>query len=203
MILPERVFGSAGAKWITSGVAIGPILADLCEVVHAFDCDWLLVSGRPCRLRAVTDMLLAKLPVIAAYAHKKSIGQAFLYPDNSLSFVDNFLRLNFGLMAEPYEVNPVLSAALDRLLILHAARLRTAGHPCLSEASQAKLFASEMAEKVCSSAMQIHGGFGYAEEYNVSRYFVDARVLSIFEGADETLCLKVIARKLVEDSGKK
>jgi citrate synthase len=63
--------------------------------------------------------LLAKLPVIAAYAHKKSIGQAFLYPDNSLSFVDNFLRLNFGNMAEPYGIDPVLSKALDRLLILH------------------------------------------------------------------------------------
>ncbi|WP_193554493.1 citrate synthase [Glaciihabitans arcticus] len=63
--------------------------------------------------------LLAKLPVIAAYAHKKSLGQAFLYPDNSLSFVDNFLKLNFGNMAEPYEVDPVLSKALDRLLILH------------------------------------------------------------------------------------
>jgi citrate synthase len=63
--------------------------------------------------------LLAKLPVIAAYAHKKSIGQAFLYPDNSLSFVDNFLRLNFGNMAEPYPIDPVLSKALDRLLILH------------------------------------------------------------------------------------
>ncbi|MGW9630496.1 citrate synthase [Agromyces sp. NPDC055520] len=63
--------------------------------------------------------LLAKLPVIAAYAHKKSIGQAFLYPDNSLSFVDNFLKLNFGNMAESFEVDPVLSTALDRLLILH------------------------------------------------------------------------------------
>ena len=63
--------------------------------------------------------MLAKLPVIAAYAHKKSIGQAFLYPDNSLSFVDNFLKLNFGMLAEPYEVNPVMSRALERLLILH------------------------------------------------------------------------------------
>ncbi len=67
-----------------------------------------------------TLRLLAKLPVIAAYAHKKSVGQAFLYPDNSLSFVDNFLKLNFGTMAEPYEVNPVVASALDRLLILHA-----------------------------------------------------------------------------------
>ncbi len=50
-------------------------------------------------------------------------------------------------------------------------------------------------------AMQLHGGMGYAEEFPVSRYFVDARVLSIFEGADETLCLKVIARRLVADAG--
>nr|WP_274638083.1 citrate synthase [Microbacterium bovistercoris] len=63
--------------------------------------------------------MLAKLPVIAAYAHKKSIGQAFLYPDNSLSFVDNFLKLNFGVLSEEYEVNPVVSRALERLLILH------------------------------------------------------------------------------------
>jgi len=66
-----------------------------------------------------TIRLLAKLPVIAAYAHKKSVGQAFLYPDNSLSFVDNFLRLNFGVMSESYEINPVMSRALERLLILH------------------------------------------------------------------------------------
>ena len=66
-----------------------------------------------------TIRLLAKLPVIAAYAHKKSIGHAFLYPDNSLSFVDNFLKLNFGNLAEVYEVNPVTSRALERLLILH------------------------------------------------------------------------------------
>jgi len=73
----------------------------------------------PEEIDITTIRLLAKLPVIAAYAHKKSLGQAFLYPDNSLSFVDNFLRLNFGNFAEPYEIDPVLSKALDRLLILH------------------------------------------------------------------------------------
>ncbi|NYD65539.1 citrate synthase [Agromyces atrinae] len=73
----------------------------------------------PDHVEMTTMRLLAKLPVIAAYAHKKSVGQAFLYPDNSLSFVDNFLRLNFGNLAEPYEIDPTLSKALDRLLILH------------------------------------------------------------------------------------
>ncbi len=75
--------------------------------------------GNPEHVELNTIRLLAKLPVIAAYAHKKSVGQAFLYPDNSLSFVDNFLKLNFGNHAEPYEINPVMSRALERLLILH------------------------------------------------------------------------------------
>jgi (2S)-methylsuccinyl-CoA dehydrogenase len=66
------------------------------------------------------------------------------------------------------------------------------------EASMVKAFACRAAEWVTREAMQIHGGMGYAEEFPVSRLFVDARVLSIFEGADETLCLKVIARRLVE-----
>ncbi|MEZ5235246.1 MAG: acyl-CoA dehydrogenase [Acidimicrobiales bacterium] len=65
------------------------------------------------------------------------------------------------------------------------------------EASMVKAYVCRAAEWVTREAMQIHGGMGYAEEYPVSRYFVDARVLSIFEGADETLCLKVIARRLL------
>ena len=68
------------------------------------------------------------------------------------------------------------------------------------EASMVKAYVCKAAEWVTREAMQIHGGYGYAEEYLVSRLFVDARVLSIFEGADETLCLKVIARRLVEQS---
>jgi (2S)-methylsuccinyl-CoA dehydrogenase len=69
------------------------------------------------------------------------------------------------------------------------------------EAAMVKAYVCKAAEWVTREAMQIHGGYGYAEEYPVSRYFVDARVLSIFEGADETLCLKVIARRLVEQAG--
>ena len=68
------------------------------------------------------------------------------------------------------------------------------------EASLVKLLACRSAETVTREAMQIHGGMGYAEETAVSRYFVDARVLSIFEGAEETLALKVIARSLLEDA---
>jgi len=67
-------------------------------------------------------------------------------------------------------------------------------------ASMVKAYVCRAAEWVTREAMQLHGGMGYAEEYDVSRYFVDARVLSIFEGADETLCLRVIARRLAEDA---
>ena len=66
------------------------------------------------------------------------------------------------------------------------------------EASLVKLFACKSAEWLTREAMQIHGGMGYAEETAVSRYWIDARVLSIFEGAEETLALKVIARSLIE-----
>ncbi len=78
------------------------------------------------------------------------------------------------------------------------AKLMAKGEGTL-EASMIKAYVCKAAEWVTREAMQIHGGMGYAEEYDVSRYFVDARVLSIFEGADETLCLKVIARRLVAE----
>jgi citrate synthase len=67
-----------------------------------------------------TVRLLAKLPTIAAYAYKKSIGQPFLYPDNSLGLVHNFLRMTFGLPVQPYEIDPVVADALDLLFVLHA-----------------------------------------------------------------------------------
>jgi citrate synthase len=98
----------------------------------------------PEQVEISTIRLLAKLPVIAAYAHKKALGQAFLYPDNSLSFVDNFLKLNFGTMAEPYVVNPVLSTALDRLLILHEDHEQNASTSTvrLVGSTEANIFAS-------------------------------------------------------------
>jgi citrate synthase len=101
-----------------------------------------------------TMRLLAKMPVMAAYAHKKSVGQAFLYPDNSLSFVDNFLRLNFGTMAEPYEVNPVVSSALERLLILHA------DHEQNASTSTVRLVGSTQANMFASISAGINALFG-------------------------------------------
>ncbi|TFD89513.1 citrate synthase [Cryobacterium lactosi] len=103
--------------------------------------------------------LLAKLPVMAAYAHKKSIGHAFLYPDNSLSFVDNFIKLNFGTLAEPYEVNPVVSKALERLLMLHEDHEQNASTSAvrLVGSTEANLFAS-VSGGINALSGPLHGG---------------------------------------------
>ena len=84
-----------------------------------------------------------------------------------------------------------------RQLTWHAATLRDAGEPCLKEASMAKLFASEMAERVCSAALQIHGGYGYVCDFPVERIYRDVRVCQIYEGTSEIQRL-VIGRALVQ-----
>jgi citrate synthase len=106
-----------------------------------------------------TIRLLAKLPVIAAYAHKKAIGQAFLYPDNSLSFIENFLKLNFGNLAEIYDVNPVLVKALDRLLILHEDHEQNASTSTvrLVGSTEANMFAS-ISAGIQALSGPLHGG---------------------------------------------
>ncbi|MBX4863959.1 acyl-CoA dehydrogenase [Rhizobium leguminosarum bv. viciae] len=82
-----------------------------------------------------------------------------------------------------------------RQLVFHAASLREAGLPCLSEASMAKLFASEMAERVCSDAIQVHGGYGYMADYPVERIYRDVRICQIYEGTSDVQRM-VIARNL-------
>jgi len=83
-----------------------------------------------------------------------------------------------------------------RQMVWHAASLRDAGEPCLKEASMAKLFASEMAERVCSAAIQIHGGYGYVADFPVERIYRDVRVCQIYEGTSDIQRL-VIGRALV------
>ena len=85
--------------------------------------------------------------------------------------------------------------AAARQLTLHAAALKDAGEPCLSEASMAKLFASEIAERVCSDAIQIHGGYGYLQDFPVERYYRDVRACQIYEGTSEVQKM-VISRAL-------
>ncbi|NUU26209.1 MAG: citrate synthase [Streptomycetaceae bacterium] len=91
-----------------------------------------------------TIRLLAKLPTIAAYAYKKSVGQALLYPDNSLDYVQNFLRLAFAVHSEEYKADPVIVSALEKLLILHADHEQNCSTSTvrLVGSSHANLFAS-------------------------------------------------------------
>ena len=84
-----------------------------------------------------------------------------------------------------------------RLMVWNAARLRDNDEPCLREASMAKLFASEMAEKVCSDAIQIHGGYGYLEDFPVERIYRDVRVTQIYEGASDIQRM-LIARSITD-----
>jgi citrate synthase len=106
-----------------------------------------------------TTRLLAKLPTIAAYAYKKSMGQPFLYPDNSLGLVENFLRMTFGFPAEPYEVDPEFTKALDLLLLLHADHEQNCSTSTVRMvgSAQANLFASVSAG-INALFGPLHGG---------------------------------------------
>jgi len=110
-------------------------------------------------------------------------------------------RIQFGKAIKEHQAIAHMLADMTtrlnaaRLLVHHAARLRSIGKPCLSEASQAKLYASEAAEDICSKAIQIHGGYGYLADYPVERHYRDARITQIYEGTSEVQRM-VIARAM-------
>ena len=110
-----------------------------------------------------TFRLLAKLPTIAAYAYKKAVGQPFLYPDNSLGYVENFLRMCFGVPAEPYEIDPVTAKVLDMLFVLHADHEQNCSTSTvrLVGSSHANLFAS-ISAGVNALFGPLHGGANQA-----------------------------------------
>jgi (2S)-methylsuccinyl-CoA dehydrogenase len=134
----------------------------------------------------------------------RAIGVMQAAYDAALEYARN--RVVFGEAIINFELTRIKLATMAAIIqcarqfSLDVARQMGRGDGSL-EASMAKAYVCRAAEWVTREAMQIHGGMGYAEEYAVSRYFLDARVLSIFEGADETLCLKVIARRLLESLG--
>ncbi|HEY5148699.1 MAG TPA: citrate synthase [Mycobacterium sp.] len=120
-----------------------PVLSSAANALSAYYQDSLDPLDNK-QVELSTIRLLAKLPTIAAYAYKKSVGQPFLYPDNSLTLVENFLRMTFGFPAEPYEVDPEIVRALDMLLILHADHEQNCSTSTvrLVGSSQANLFTS-------------------------------------------------------------
>ena len=129
----------------------------------------------------------------------QAVGMARAALDAALAFARE--RVAFGkAIAEHQAVNFKLADMATeieaaRQLVWHAASLRDAGQPCLKEASMAKLFASEMAERVCSAAIQVHGGYGYVADFAVERIYRDVRVCQIYEGTSEIQRL-VIGRAL-------
>ena len=137
-----------------------------------------LEAGRIGIAAQSVGMARAALEAAAAYAKER---EAFGKPIAEYQAI----QLKLADMATQVEV--------ARQMVWHAASLRTAGEPCLKEASMAKLFASEMVERVCSDAIQIHGGYGYVADFPVERIYRDARVCQIYEGASDIQRL-VIAR---------
>ncbi|SDX93472.1 citrate synthase [Geodermatophilus africanus] len=135
-----------------------PVLSSAVSALSTFYQD-SLDPFDPRQVEISTVRLLAKLPTIAAYAYKKSVGQPFLYPDNSLGLVENFLRMTFGFPAEPYEVDPDLAAALDMLFVLHADHEQNCSTSTvrLVGSSQANLFASVSAG-INALFGPLHGG---------------------------------------------
>ncbi|MEX2239869.1 MAG: acyl-CoA dehydrogenase family protein [Burkholderiales bacterium] len=139
-----------------------------------------LESGRINVAAQATGMARTAFEAALAYAQeRKSMGKTLF----------EHQAVNFRLADMATQVEAA------RQMYLYAARLRDAGAPCLKEASMAKLFASEMAEKVCSDAMQIHGGYGYVADFPVERIWRDVRVCKIYEGASDIQRL-VIGRSL-------
>ncbi|MFN8127070.1 MAG: citrate synthase [Candidatus Nanopelagicales bacterium] len=117
----------------------------------------------PEQVEISTIRLLAKLPTIAAYAYKKSVGQPYVYPDNSLDYVSNYLRMSFGVPAEPYEVDPVVADVLDMLLVLHADHEQNCSTSTvrLVGSSHANLFAS-ISAGINALFGPLHGGANQA-----------------------------------------
>ena len=139
-----------------------PVLSSAVGALSTFYQDSLDLFN-PEQVELSTIRLLAKLPTIAAYAYKKSVGQPLLYPDNSLNLVENFLRMSFGFPAEPYEVNPQLAKALDQLLILHADHEQNCSTSTvrLAGSSNANLFAA-ISAGINALFGPLHGGANQA-----------------------------------------
>ena len=132
----------------------------------------------------------------------QSVGMARAAYDAALAYAKQ--RRTFGKPIIDHQAvafhlaNMATAIRAAELMVLSAARLRDAGQRCLKEASMAKLFASEMAEKTCSTAIQIHGGYGYLADFPVERIYRDVRVCSIYEGTSEIQRL-VISRQLATE----
>ena len=130
-----------------------PVLSSAVSALSTFYQDSLDPFDKE-QVEISTIRLMAKVPTIAAYAYKKSVGQPMLYPDNSLGFIENFLRMTFGVPAEEFVANPVVVRALDQLFILHA------DHEQNCSTSTVRLVGSSHANLFASVSAGINALFG-------------------------------------------
>ena len=157
-----------------------PVLSSAVSALSTFYQD-ALDPFNPAQVELSTMRLLAKLPTIAAYAYKKSVGQPLLYPDNSRGLVENFLRMSFGFPAEPYQANPKLVRALDQLLILHADHEQNCSTSTvrLVGSSHANLFAS-ISAGINALFGPLHGGANQAVLEMLERIRTDGDDVATF-----------------------
>ena len=155
--------------------------------------DLLGSEGQGYRI-ALANLEMGRIGIAA-----QAVGMARAAFDAALAYARE--RTSFGkVLVDHQAINFKLADMATQIeaarqLVWHAAALRDAGRPCLKEASMAKLFASEMAERVCSDAIQVHGGYGYVTDFPVERIYRDVRVCQIYEGTSEIQRL-VIGRAL-------
>ncbi|MFI4988842.1 MAG: acyl-CoA dehydrogenase family protein [Alphaproteobacteria bacterium] len=176
---------------------MGQRASDTCQIVFE-DCrltpDLLLgEEGQGYRI-ALANLEGGRIGIAA-----QALGMARAAYEAALAYAKE--RMSFGkpLMGHQAVAFRVAAMATEieaaRQLVLHAAELRERGEPCLKEACMAKLFASEMAERVCSDAIQVHGGYGYLRDFPVERIYRDVRVTKIYEGTSDVQHM-VIAREI-------
>jgi butyryl-CoA dehydrogenase len=181
---------------------MGQRSSDHCEIVFE-DCEvapdqMLGDEGEGYRI-ALTNLEGGRIGVAA-----QAVGMARAAYEAALAYAKQ--RRTFGQAIIDHQAigfrlaDMATSLHAAELMVLRAAAMRDAGRPCLKEASMAKLFASEAAERICAAAIQIHGGYGYLNDFAVERIYRDVRVCTIYEGASEIQRL-VISRQLAQEDG--
>src|SRR6266404_4961554 len=193
---------AAGYKVVRVEHAMGQRSSDHCQIAFE-DCEILpeQMLGKEGKGLAIA---LGNLEGGRIGVAAQSVGMARSAYDAALAYAKE--RQTFGKPIIEHQAvafrlaDMATSIQAAELMVLHAAGLRDAGQPCLKEASMAKLFASEKAEQVCSDAIQIHGGYGYLNDFPVERIYRDVRVCTIYEGTSDIQRL-VIGRQLAAEPG--
>jgi butyryl-CoA dehydrogenase len=199
MAVTDKAAGKKGisAFWVPTNTP-GYVVARLEEKLGQHSSDTAQILFENCRIPAANligeegqgyKIALSGLEGGRIGIASQSVGMARAAFEAALSYAKE--RESFGkpifehqsVQFKLAEMATQIEAA--RQLILHAASMKDAGVPCLKEAAMAKLFASEMAERVCSDAIQIHGGYGYVSDFPVERIYRDVRVCQIYEGTSD------------------